>query len=241
MRNIIVLAKGVIKELFRRKDFYLIFALLVVMILYAATITFGGESGFQRYFKEIGITLAYVFSVIIAVTFASREIPQEIEAKTIYPILAHPVSRLEFLIGKFAGVLLISIFSFTLFYAVFIISFLLRGDFSSPPLLFLEGYILHIFLLSFFTALTIMLSLFLSTAANTGIVLIIYFATDWFGAQMPGYIYLPHPELFDIKEKIVHTWDLVPLWVVIFLGVYAAVYTLIFILGAYAAFRRRSL
>jgi len=241
MRNIIILAKGVVKELFRRKDFYLIFALLVVMILYSAGVSFGGERGFQRYFKEIGITLAYIFSVIIAVTFASRQIPQEIESRTIYPILAHPVSRAEFLLGKFTGVLFISAISFTLFYAAFIASFLLRGDFSSPPMLLLEGYTLHLFLLSFFTSFTILLSLFLTSAANAGISLIIYFATNWFGADIPGYIYLPHPELFDIKEKIVHTWDIVPPWVILFLASYAIIYTTIFLALAYSAFRRRNL
>jgi len=81
------------KELIRRKDFYLIFALLLVIMLYAAAISFGGERGFERYFREIGISLTYIFSVIIAIVFASRQIPQEIETKTIYPILAHPVSR----------------------------------------------------------------------------------------------------------------------------------------------------
>lgn len=241
MRNILAIAKGVLIELFRRKDFYLIFALLVVMILYSATISFGGEKGFDRYFKEIGITLTYIFSVIIAVTFAARQIPQEMEAKTLYPILARPVSRLEFVLGKFAGVLLISISSFTLFYSTFIISLLARGDLSNPPLLLLEGYILHIFLLSFFVSLACLFSLFLSASANTGITMILYFGTNWFGVDFPGYIFLPHPELFDIKEKIVHTWDAVPLWIVSLLGVYAAAYTALFLLSAYAAFRRRDL
>jgi len=241
MRNIAILGKGVLREFLRRKDFYLIFALQIVMILYVATISFGGERGFGRYFKEIGISLAYIFSVIIAVIFASRQIPQEIESKTIYPILAHPVSRTEFILGKFAGVFLIAAMSFTLFYATFIASFLLRGDLSTPPLLFLEGYVLHLFLLSFFTSLTILLSLFLSTAANSGVSLIVYFGTNWFGASIPGSLYLPHPELFDIKEKIIHTWDIVPAWVVLFLGIYAALYTAFFLVSASAVFKRRNL
>lgn len=241
MNNIRIIAKGVVIELFRRKDFYLIFALLLVILLYAASLSFGGESGFQRYFKEIGISLTYIFSVIIAVTFAARQIPQEIEAKTIYPILAHPVSRLEFILGKFLGVLFISVTSFSLFYITFILSILLKGDFSTPPLLILEGYILHIFLLSLFVSITILFSLFLSTTANVGISTILYFATNWFGVNMPGYIFLPHPELFDIKEKIVHTWDLVPLWIVLFLAVYAILYTSIFLILANLNFRRRSL
>ena len=77
-----------VKELIRRKDFYLIFALLLVIILYAAGVSFGGQRGFERYFREIGISFAYIFSVLIAILFAARQIPQEVETKTIYPVLA---------------------------------------------------------------------------------------------------------------------------------------------------------
>ncbi|MFA6321056.1 MAG: ABC transporter permease [Candidatus Omnitrophota bacterium] len=241
MKNIKVLGFAVLKELVRRKDFYLIFALLVVIIFYAAGVSFGGQKGFERYFREVGISFAYIFSVIIAIVFAARQIPQEVESKTIYPILAHPVSRGEFILGKFAGVLLVSVISFTLFYITILASFFLRGDFSSPPFLLLEGYVLHICLMSFFSSLAILLSLYLSTAVNTGITMMLYFAASWFGATFPAYIFLPHPELFDIKEKIIHTWDTVPVWAFFFLIVYAFIYTAIFLSLTYLGFRRRNL
>jgi ABC-type transport system involved in multi-copper enzyme maturation permease subunit len=241
MAKILILALSVIKELIRRKDFYLIFALLLVIILYAAGISFGGEKGFERYFREIGISFTYMFSVIIAIVFASRQIPQEIEMKTLYPLLAHPVSRGELILGKFLGVFSISIISFTLFYVTILAAFFLRGDFSSPPILLIEGYILHICTLSFFASLSILLSLYLSIAANVGVTTILYFGTNWFGATMPAYIFLPHPELFDIKEKIIHTWDTIPFWALSFLVVYALIYSSIFISLAYSSFKRRNL
>jgi len=241
MRNILILGFGVLKELIRRKDFYLILLLLVIILLYCAFLSFGGESGFQRYFKEIGITLSQIFSLIIAITFAARQIPQEVESKTIYPILAHPVSRMEFIIGKFFGVFLISISSFTIFYVVFIVSILMKGDYSTPPALLAEGYILHIFSLAFFVSLTILFSMLLSATVATAVSLILYCGTDWLGATFPNYILYPHPELFDIKEKIVHTWDIVPVWVMSFLTAYAVVYVAIFLLLAYLIFRNRNL
>jgi len=241
MRNVFILAKGVFKELTRRKDLYLVLALLVIILIYAASISFGGETNFQRYFKEIGISFTYIFSVIIAVTFASRQIPQEVETKSIYHILARPVSRLEFILGKFFGVFFISVASFLLFYTVYIAFLLLRKDFSTPPALFLEGFILHAFLLSFFVALTIFLSLYLSAASNAVVSLILYFGANWFGATFPAYIYLPHPELFDIRDKIIHSWDIVPVWVMAFLTLYAVIYTALFIFSSYAVFRERNL
>ena len=241
MRNILILAGGVFKELIRRKDLYLIFALLLILLLYSASLSFGGESNFQRYFKEIGISLTYIFSVIIAVTFASRQVPQEVETKSIYHILARPVSRLEFIFGKFFGVLFVSWASFSLFYAVYIASLFIRNDLFTPPVLILEGYVLHIFLLSFFTALTIFFSLFLSAASNAVISLVLYFGTNWFGATAPAYIYLPHPELFDIRDRVIHSWDPVPARIIYFLAIYALIYTSLFLLSGYAVFRRRDL
>jgi Cu-processing system permease protein len=241
MRNILTLARGVFKELVRRKDIYLIFALLVIILGYSASLSFGGESGFQRYFKEIGISFTYIFSVVIAVTFASRQIPQEIETKSIYHILARPVSRFEFIAGKFFGVFFVSAASFFIFYAIYGASLLLRKDLSTPPVLFAEGFVLQVFLLAFFSALTILLSLFLSAASNAIVSLLIYFGTNWFGATFPAYIYFPHPELFDIRDKIIHSWDIVPAWVMGFLALYALLYTALFLLLSYAALRRRNL
>jgi len=241
MRNIFILAGGVIKELIRRKDFYFILALLIMVIVFSATFSFGGQTGLHRYFKEICISLAYIFSVIIAITFAARQIPQEIESKTIYPLLAHPVSRWEFIVGKFLGVLIVSILSFTLFYLIFIVSMIARGDLSTPPILFIEAYILHIFLLSFFASLTILASFFLSVAANSQGMVILYFGMNWFGATLPGYIWLPHPELFDIKEKVIHALDIVPPWVMLFMAGYGIIYTALFLMASYLVFRRRNI
>ena len=241
MRNIFILAGGVLKELVRRKDIYLIFALLLIILFYSGSLSFGGESNFQRYFKEVGISFTYIFSVIIAITFASRQIPQETETKSVYHILARPVSRIEFITGKFFGVFFVSMASFSIFYAVYIISLLLRKDFSTPAILFIEGYILHACLLSFFTSVTILFSLFLSVASNAVIMLILYFGTNWFGATFPAYIYLPHPELFDIRDKIIHSWDMVPVNIMYFLTLYALVYTALFLFTGYAVFRRRNL
>jgi len=241
MHTTLILARGVLKELIRRKDFYLIFFFLLVIICSSASLSFGGETGFQRYFKEIGISFAYIFSVVIAVTFASAQIPREIESKTIYPILAHPVSRGDFIIGKFLGVLFVAAASFTLFYAVFIGSLHVKGDLSTPPTLLMQGYLFHICLLSFFVALCLLFSLFLTTTANMGISLILYFATDWFGATLPNYIYLPHPELFDIKDKIIHTQDIIPAWAASFLVLYAVIYTALFLMLAYMVFKKRNL
>jgi ABC-type transport system involved in multi-copper enzyme maturation permease subunit len=241
MKKIFVIANGVIKELFRRKDFYFILILIFTTILYTSSFSFGGERGFYRYFKEIALSMIYIFSVIIAVSFASRQIPMEIESKSIYPLLSHPVGRGEFIAGKFTGVGIISILSFTCFYIVFIVSLLLRKDYSTPWVLLLEGYYLQILLLLFLSSFTILLSLFLTPAANIVVTLLLYFGSDWFGVSMPGYIYFPHPELFNLKEKITHTVNIVPGWAILSLTIYAICYITLFLYLSWLVFRKRNL
>lgn len=241
MKRIFVIATGVIKELFRRKDFYFILILILVTILYTGSLSFGGERGFYRYFKEIVLSMIYIFSVIIAVSFASRQIPMELESKSIYPLLSHPIGRGEFIIGKFTGVGIISVLSFTCFYIVFVISLLVRKDYSTPLVLLLEGYYLQILLLFFLSSFAILLSLFLTPPANIIVTLLVYFGNTWFGGSIPGYIYLPHLELFDLKEKIIHSLDIVPGWVILFLTIYAICYTVLFLCLARFIFRKRNL
>jgi ABC-type Na+ efflux pump permease subunit len=56
----------------------------------------------------------------LAIVAAARLIPQDIEDRTIYTILAKPVPRLEYLLGKIAGVLLLLAISTLVMSAVFL-------------------------------------------------------------------------------------------------------------------------
>jgi ABC-type Na+ efflux pump permease subunit len=61
-----------------------------------------------------------IFTSLLAIVAAARLIPQDIEDRTIYTILAKPVPRLEYLLGKIAGVLLLLAISTLVMSAVFL-------------------------------------------------------------------------------------------------------------------------
>src|SRR5690606_30837975 len=66
----------------------------------------------------LGLSLSASFAAILVAAFASRQLPEEFENRTLYPLLAKPISRGEVLMGKFLGVLVIGVTSllvFTLF------------------------------------------------------------------------------------------------------------------------------
>src|SRR5580700_2603825 len=101
--NIFAIAGVVIKEMYRRKDFYVLFALIVLITLMLGSLNFFDDDRIVRYLKDASLLLIWLFSLVIAITTTARQIPAERESRTIFPLLAKPVGRGEFVVGKFLG------------------------------------------------------------------------------------------------------------------------------------------
>nr|MBA3652267.1 ABC transporter permease subunit [Chthoniobacterales bacterium] len=94
-------------ELVRLKVFYflLIFALLLIgNSLFMARLSFQQE--FQV-LKDVSLGAMSIFTSLLAIVATAQLLPRDLEDRTIYTILAKPVPRYEYLIGKLAGVLLL--------------------------------------------------------------------------------------------------------------------------------------
>lgn len=118
-RRISAIALNTLTELTRLKLFYvvLLFALLLIgSSVFMARFTFQQE--FQV-LKDIGLGSMSIFSSLLAVVATARLIPQDLEDRTIYTILAKPVPRFEYLLGKLLGVLLLLAISIVIMAAFF--------------------------------------------------------------------------------------------------------------------------
>ncbi|MDQ3119942.1 MAG: ABC transporter permease [Verrucomicrobiota bacterium] len=109
-------------ELIRLKVFYvlLIFALVLIgSSIFMARLTFQQE--FQV-LKDISLGAMSIFTSLLAIVATARMLPQDIEDRTVYTILAKPVPRFEYLVGKLGGVLSLlavtTLIMTTLFFAV---------------------------------------------------------------------------------------------------------------------------
>ncbi len=94
-------------ELVRLKVFYflLIFALLLIgNSLFMARLSFQQE--FQV-LKDVSLGAMSIFTSLLAIVATAQLLPRDLEDRTIYTILAKPVPRYEYLVGKLAGVLLL--------------------------------------------------------------------------------------------------------------------------------------
>src|SRR5438874_6980181 len=92
-------------ELVRLKVFY--FLLLFALLLIGNSI-FMARLSFQQEFqvlKDVSLGAMSIFTSLLAIVATAQLLPRDVEDRTIYTILAKPVPRYEYLIGKLLGVL----------------------------------------------------------------------------------------------------------------------------------------
>src|ERR1039457_1095045 len=119
MNNIFAVAGVVIKELYRRKEFYVLFIITIVICLVMASVNIFNDAQIIRYLKELCLLLIWVSSLVIAITTTARQIPAEREQRTLLPLLAKPLSRTQLIFGKFLGCWLACGLVLVCFYAFF--------------------------------------------------------------------------------------------------------------------------
>jgi len=106
MGRIATIALGAFKESVRERVLYnlVVFAFLMI----AAAILLGSISvGVEEFILvNFGLGAISVFGLLMAIFIGIGLVSKEIERRTIYNILSKPVSRAEFILGKYAGLLL---------------------------------------------------------------------------------------------------------------------------------------
>jgi ABC-type transport system involved in multi-copper enzyme maturation permease subunit len=76
---------------------------MLFISLYVPYFTFGEE---YKMYQELGYDMIMLVTVIFAALTASTSISEEIEGRTAVTLMSKPVSRREFLLGKYVGLLL---------------------------------------------------------------------------------------------------------------------------------------
>ncbi len=99
------IASNTLTELVRLRVFYfiLIFALLLIV-----SSVFWTKVTFQQQFqvlKDISLGAMSIFTTLLAMLATAMMLPKDVEDRTLYTILAKPVPRFEYLLGKLLGIL----------------------------------------------------------------------------------------------------------------------------------------
>lgn len=133
MNKVLAIAGVVVRELYRRKDFYVLFVLTALITLLLGAVNFFNDPKIVRYLKEVCLLLIWVSALVIAVTTAARQIPSERENRTIFPLLAKPVTRWQVILGKFAGCWFAAGIALLVFYLFFAVISESRGGGAATP------------------------------------------------------------------------------------------------------------
>jgi Cu-processing system permease protein len=251
--KILAIALNTFREAIRNQILYsiLFFAVLVV----ALSAIFGAASiGDQmKFIKDFSLMSISLFGVIIAIVLGVNLLQKELSRRTIFNILSKPVTRAEFVVGKFLGLL----------GTLGLIVALMCGALTLVMAAF-EGHVDGGLLLASFTTLLeltiiIAFSLFFSSIVVTPTLAGLFSAAAFIAGRSAGYLHfilhgqysdttkkvatsvywlLPHLHKFNIADQVVYGDRIDPSYLAA-LVVYALCYSGLLLLLSMFLFSRR--
>lgn len=265
MRAIALVAGAVFRESVRDRVPYsmVLFAILLMAASYLISQLTAGQD--MKIIKDLGLAAMSMFGLLIAVFLGIGLVSKEVERKSIFGLLAKPVTRTQFILGKYAGLvmtLVINLGVMTLaFYAVlayldYSASDSVRAGWPAPAMdpRLLIAVALILAELALITALVLFFSTFssplLAALLTLGLWVAGHFNADLrnFGAVVDSeaaiaiarglYYVLPNLAPFDVKAEAVHGLPIGARQIA-FTMLYAAVYASMLLAAAIAVFRRR--
>ena len=265
MRTVALIAAAVFKESVRDRVPYamVVFAVLLMAASYLIGQLTAGQD--MKTIKDLGLAALAIFGLFIAVFIGIGLVSKEVEKKSVFGLLSKPVSRTQFILGKYAGLVMtlaVNLGVMTVaYYAVlaylnFTASPMVRAGWPTaaldPRLLIAIGLIFAELMLV--TALALFFSTYssplLATLLTLGLWIAGHFNADLrnfenvvdsaaaAGLARALYYVLPNLAPFDVKAEVVHGMP-VALRHVVFTLAYAGVYITTLLAAAVAIFRRR--
>ena len=258
MNTIQAIAIVVLKEMIRRKDFYVLFVITALITLVMGSISIFNDQSIAGYLKELALLLIWICSLVIAVMTTARQLYAEKENRTIFPLLAKPVSRAQLLLGKFFGCWIatgLALFVFYLFVAIVSASREHTLDVGS----YLVAFLLHWGALAVVVAMALLGSIIFAAPSSNGTICLVVsigiltlerhlstvaIHTGGLAGKLLYGVYFITPRLdwaFAVRDFLIFRDPmpgvLVTSGALLFYGGYAA----LLILGSWLLFRRKAL
>ncbi len=238
MRKVLGLAANTFRETIRDRILYaiLVFALLMIAgTIVLGTLTIGQD---LKILLDVGLAAIELFGVAIAIFVGTSLLHKELDKRTVFTVLTKPVSRWQFILGKFLGLSATLGILLLLMGGAFLALVFWRAG-TLPP-----GLVGAVGMIGIQLALLVAVSLFFSTFTSPVLSMILTFCLYVIGhnsenlhllSQKAGpaarmvadalYYALPNLSTFDVKNAVVYgatvsagQW----LWAIAYGGLYAA-------------------
>lgn len=256
--KIYYLSKLYLLEQIRRQVHLVTLFLAVILLMLPAYVnSFSlGLSAFERVAKDFGLTLISFYAVAMAIFLGVTAVSSDLERRTLYPLLARPIPRWAYLMGKFVGVLVVLVSSVLVLSCCLMLSIAALAKFADGQLIVvslcyaLEASVLAAACIFFSTfsspPLAGVLGVFLYFVGGLSQSFISFFLVEDRGSPAVATLarglkmVMPHFDLFRVKNAVVYTLPLEPAYLLSITG-YALAWMLLFVLLAERVFARKDL
>jgi ABC-type transport system involved in multi-copper enzyme maturation permease subunit len=265
MRAVSWVAVNVFKESIRDRVPYNLVVFAVLLI--ASSFLIGQLTAGQdvKIIKDLGLAATAVFGLFIAIFIGIGLVSKEVERRSIYALLSKPISRPQFIIGKYAGLVLtlaanVAVMTAALYIVLAYLTYTespeFRAGWDAPgvdPRL-LKAILLIFVELMVVTAVALLFSMFstplLAAALTFGLYIVGHFNADLrnFEAVVDSppavwlargaYHLLPDLSAFDVKTEVVHGLP-VPLGYMAATAAYGLAYITALVTASVVIFSRR--
>jgi hypothetical protein len=219
MNTILALTGVVIKELYRRKDFYVLFVLTAVITLLMGSVSFFHDAKIVRYVKEIALLLIWISALVIAIATCGLAL---IVFYLFFGVVSgsreHYWPLLSFFQAFWLQWVMLGI----------VVAFVLLGSivFAAPSSNATISFIVVVGIL--------LLGGHLNRVALQ--------QPEPLRSIVYGlYFLIPHLEWYDVRDLIIYDWNPVHWLDCALATLYAAFYMAVFLFGAWLVFRRKAL
>jgi ABC-type transport system involved in multi-copper enzyme maturation permease subunit len=257
MRNVQAVAANTFREAVRDRVLYnlVFFALLMIgAAILVGQISIGIERGV---IISLGLTAISVIGIFISIFLGVALVSKEMDKRTLYALLAKPVKRWEFLLGKFFGlVMTLTVNTAAMAAGLYVALWTVNHGLQKSEAYILVAVYLILLKLALIVALALLFSCFttpfLAILFTAGVYVAGLFAGDLRAVHgveldpgalrvMRGISYLlPNFENFNVMGAVVHGRG-VPSTMVWQATLYAILYMAIVLTGAAIVFSRRNL
>lgn len=221
----LVVASNVFREIIRDRVLYLIGFFALVLIAAAVLIPEIAAGSEDKIITDIGLAAINLFGLVVTIFVGTALINKEIEKRTIYVLIAKPVSRAEFIVGKHLGlsaVLAVLLASMT----AILLTVLSVQHIPYPVNSILLTVLFQFLELSLIAGVAILFGVFTSSLIAMMLTLAVYlmgnFSRDIVSlgnlAENPGirqmtqnlYLVLPDLSRFNLKNEAIYGMTLLP-------------------------------
>ncbi|MDD2565987.1 MAG: ABC transporter permease [Candidatus Gracilibacteria bacterium] len=247
------IALNTFRELKRNKILYMILFFGILLIVFSIALASLSLGQTEKIILDFGLAMIEVFGLVSVIFIGSQLIFNEINGKTIYLILSKPISRFEFILGKFLGFALILAF-IVFFQTVIFLAIVFYTKTSFDLLIIFSIIFIYLKLLILF-AIILFFSTFVSSILAIVLTIIVYIishgitsiidmaarSNNYLMLQLGKILYVTFPnfEALNIKNLILSPVKIEPTYL-IFNSAYGLVYLAIILGLTIVIFNRKT-